>query len=128
MASVRAKTFDRWIAERESVSARNINEGERLKAKIVNEAKAEVARIEGEGQKIANTTRGEVDAWAIQEYAKVIEEVGDFYTFVRTLEAYENSIGKDSRMILTTDSDFFKMLKMNKSQPAGTPPPQAETN
>lgn len=120
VASVRAKTFDRWIAERESVSARNINEGERLKAKIVNEAKAEVARIEGEGQKIANTTRGEVDAWAIQEYAKVIEEVGEFYTFVRTLEAYENSIGKDSRMILTTDSDFLKMLKMTQAPPTQT--------
>lgn len=116
--SVRAKTFDRWIAERESVSARNINEGERLKAKIVNEAKAEVARIEGEGQKIANTTKGEADAWAIREYAHVIEEVGEFYTFVRTLEAYENSIGKDSRMILTTDSDFLKMLKMTEPAPA----------
>ena len=123
--SVRAKTFDRWIAERESVSARNINEGERLKAKIVNEAKAEVARIEGEGQKIANTTKGEADAWAIREYAKVIEEVGEFYTFVRTLEAYEASIGKDSRMILTTDNDFLKMLKM--SQPAAKSSSQPET-
>jgi membrane protease subunit HflC len=110
--AVRTKTFERWIAERESISARNTNEGERLKAKIINETKANVASIEGEGQKIANTTRGEVDAWAIQVYAQAIEEVGDFYTFSRTLQAYENSINKDSRMILTTDSDFFKMLKM----------------
>jgi membrane protease subunit HflC len=115
--TVRLKTFDRWIAERESVSARNINEGERLKAKIVNEAKAETARIEGEGQKIANTLRGDVDAWAIEQYAKVIEEVGEFYTFTRTLEAYETALGKDSRMILTTDSDFFRMLKMPSAAP-----------
>lgn len=110
--SVRAKTFDRWIAERDAISARNINEGERLKAEIVNRTKAEVARIEGEGQKEANETKGEADAYAITKYVEAINEVGDFYTFQRTLEAYENGIGRDSRLILTTDSDFFRLLKM----------------
>lgn len=114
--SVRSKTFDRWIAEREAISARNTNEGERLKAKIINETKAEVQRIEGEGQKIASETKGEADALAIQRYAEAINEVGEFYTFSRTLEAYENALNKDSRMILTTDSDFFDLLK--KLQPA----------
>lgn len=109
--SVRSKTFDRWIAERESVSARNTNEGERLKAKIVNETRAQVERIEGEGQQIASETKGAADALAIQRFAEAINEVGDFYTFSRTLEAYEKAINKDSRMILTTDSDFFHLLK-----------------
>ena len=117
--SVRSKTFDRWIAERDAISARNVNEGERLKAKIINETKAEVARIEGEGQKRANEIQGEADAYAITKYAEAINEVGEFYTFVRTLQAYEDAIGKDSRMILTTDSDFFSMLK--KLGPAQTP-------
>ena len=120
--SVRAKTFDRWIAERDAISARNVNEGERLKAKIINETKAEVARIEGEGQKRANEIMGEADAYAIDAYAAVITEVGEFYTFIRTLEAYEKSIGKDSRLILTTDSDFFKMLK--ELEPVGQPNPR----
>ena len=109
--SVRTKTFDRWIAERQAISARNINEGERLKAAIVNETHAEVERIEGEGQQKASEIKGEADADVIRDYAKAIDEVGEFYTFVRTLEAYENGISTDSRMILTTDSDFFKLLK-----------------
>ncbi len=123
--SVRAKTFDRWIAERDSISARNTNEGERLKQKIVNEAKAEVAKIEGEGQQVASQTKGTADALAIRKYAEVINEVGDFYTFTRTLEAYEKALNKDSRMILTTDSDFFQMLK--KLEPAAPLAPTADT-
>ncbi|MEM9827416.1 MAG: protease modulator HflC [Planctomycetota bacterium] len=109
--TVRSKTFDRWVAEREAISARNTTEGERLKAEIINRAKAEVARIEGEGQKIASETKGDADAQVIKRYAETIQEVGEFYTFVRTLEAYEKSMGTDSKLILTTDSDFFDLLK-----------------
>ncbi|WP_164100928.1 protease modulator HflC [Candidatus Laterigemmans baculatus] len=118
--TVRAKTFDRWIAEREAISARNVNEGERLKAQIINETKAEVQRIEGEGERIASETKGKADALAIQRYAEAINEVGEFYTFSRTLEAYENAISKDSRMILTTDSDFFDLLKKLQPPPEET--------
>ncbi|XZE51891.1 protease modulator HflC [Planctomycetaceae bacterium SH139] len=124
--SVRSKTFDRWIAERDAISARNVNEGERLKAKIINETKAEVARIEGEGQQQANETKGEADAFAITKFAEVINEVGEFYTFARTLQAYETAIGKDSRLILTTDSDFFNMLKSLKPAAAIKNPPASE--
>lgn len=119
--TVRLKTFDRWIAERESISARNTNEGERLKAKIVNEAKAEVARIEGEGQQLANQIKGDADALAIRRYAEVINEVGDFYNFVRTLEAYEKAIGKDTRMIFSTNSEFFRMLNEVAPQEGSLP-------
>lgn len=37
--------------------------------------------------------------------------MGDFYSFTRTLEGYEAAINKDTRMILTTDSDLFRLLK-----------------
>ncbi|WP_417745094.1 protease modulator HflC [Rosistilla oblonga] len=109
--SVRIKTFDRWIAERESISARNVNEGERLKAAIINETNAEVQSIEGKGQQKASETKGQADADVIKSYAEAMNEVGEFYTFVRTLEAYEKAITKDSSLILTTDSEFFGLLK-----------------
>lgn len=34
----------------------------------------------------------------------------DFYTFVRTLEAYEKSLKKDTTVILPSDSEFFQYL------------------
>ena len=109
--SVRIKTFDRWIAERMAISAKNTNDGQRMKQEIVNRASADVERIVGEGQQKANEIRGNVDAEIIRSYADAMNQVGEFYTFVRTLEAYEKAIGGDTRMILTTDSEFLSLLK-----------------
>jgi modulator of FtsH protease HflC len=109
--SVRKKTFDRWVAERQAISSKNVNEGERLKSAIINETKAEVSKIEGEGQQKASEIKGRTDADIIKRYADTMQQTGEFFTFVRTMEAYEKSIGKDSQMILSTDSPFFKLMK-----------------
>jgi membrane protease subunit HflC len=116
VSSVRQKTFERWIAERSAISARNINEGSRLKAKIVNESKAEVARIEGQGQQQASELKGKADAAVIKLYADAMQQTGDFYSFVRTLQAYEESIGPDTQLILSTDSPFFQLFKELKKK------------
>ena len=109
--SVRIKTFDRWIAERNALSAKNEFEGERMKQEMVNKATAEVQRIVGEGQRTANETKGQVDAQIIAKYAESITEMGDFYTFIRTLEVYENSISSNTKLILTTDNDILGLIK-----------------
>ena len=119
--SVRERTFDRWIAERDAVSAKNTSEGDRMKQEIINKAQADVERITGEGQQKANELRGAVDAEIIRKYAEAIEETGDFYTFVRTLEAFEKSIGTDTRLVLTTDSDFLSLLKSLPAVPQAEP-------
>jgi membrane protease subunit HflC len=116
--SVREKTFNRWISERQAISARNVNEGERLKAAIINETLAEVAKIEGEGQQKANEIRGTADAEVIQRFADATRKTGDFFGFVRTLEAYGKAIGPDSQLILSADSPFFKFFHSDQ-----TPPP-----
>ncbi len=113
--SVRRKTFDRWVAERQAISAKNVNEGERLKAAIINETKAEVAKIEGEGEQKASEQKGKTDADVIKRYSQAIQQTGDFYTVVRTIEAYEKSIGPDSQLILSTDSPFFKLFREMES-------------
>lgn len=109
--SVRRKTFDRWVAERQAISAKNVNEGERLRSAIINETKAEVARIEGEGEQKSSELKGKTDAEVIKRYADAMQKTGDFFTFVRTLQAYEKSIGPESQLILSTDSPFFHLFK-----------------
>jgi membrane protease subunit HflC len=113
--AVRRTTFERWIAEREAISTRNEKIGEQQKQEILNKTNAEIQRIEGDGQRKASETRGEADAEVIRRYAEAISEVGEFYTFVRTLEAYETSINKESELILTTDNDFLKQLQRMNS-------------
>lgn len=124
--SVRVKTFDRWVAEREAISARNINEGKRMQQAIINQAGAEVQQIVGQGQQRANEIRGTVDAEVIRKYAEAIEKTGEFYTFVRTLEAYETAISKDTRLILTTDSDFLGMIKQLPKLSTSSSPASSE--
>jgi len=126
--SVKVKTFDRWIAERAAISARNVHEGERMKQEIINEAAARVQRIEGEGQRQANEVRGTVDAEVMRAYAEAIQETGEFYTLVRTLEAYQKAVGRDTHLVLTTDGDFWGLMKSlpaaRARQPAKTGPPE----
>jgi modulator of FtsH protease HflC len=109
--SVRMKTFERWKAERDAISTRNITEGERLKQEILNSTNSEVERIHGEGQRTASETRGHADAEVIKRYAEGIAATGEFYNFVRTLEAYEKALSNQTQLILTTDNDFLKQLK-----------------
>ncbi len=120
--TVRQAAFDRQIALMNSIASLYINEGERAKQEIINRANAEVQRLEGEGQQKANETKGEVDAEIIRSYAEAINEAGEFYTFVRTLEAFKKAIGSDTRLILTTDSEFFQLLKRAQAPAADSNP------
>jgi len=128
--SVRMKTFERWKAERDAISTRNITEGEQLKQEILNMTNAEVEKIQGEGQRQASETRGRADAEVIKRYADAISATGEFYTFVRTLEAYEKALSNQTQLILTTDNDFLKQLKhLGKSDGSpAIPSASAEVN
>src|SRR5262249_22602465 len=109
--AVRQAAFERQTALMKSIATLYENEGERLKQELLNRTHAEVQRIEGEGKQKANQLRGEVDAEVIRAYASAIKEADEFYTFIRTLEAFKKALGSDTRLILTTDSDFFQLLK-----------------
>jgi len=110
VAKVREEAFKRLIAFYQSIASLYDNEGERLKQEIINKTNAEVERIEGEGKQQANVLRGEVEAEIIDNYAAAIRETGEFYNFIRTLEAYQASLGSNTRLIMTTDSGLLKLL------------------
>jgi membrane protease subunit HflC len=58
--------------------------------------------------------RGKADAEAADIYSKAYNQGPDaarFYAFQKTLETYEKTLGKDSTLILTTDSNLFSLLK-----------------
>ncbi|MCA9193441.1 MAG: protease modulator HflC [Planctomycetales bacterium] len=122
VAAVQRTTFDRWISERNAISTRNVKEGEQAKQEILNKTNAEIERIHGEGQRKASELRGRADAEVIKKYADAIDSVGEFYTFVRTLEAYEKAISENTEMILTTDNDFLRQFQHfnNALEPASS--------
>jgi len=119
--TVRDAAFMRLIAFMESIAQKNEAEGEQAKKEILNQAGADVQKIEGEGTGEANRKRGEVDAKIIKMYAEAIKETGEFYNFVRTLEAYKEALGSGTRLILTTDSQMFRLLKTMPPPPEPSP-------
>ncbi len=117
--TVREAAFERLKAFMDSIASGYTSSGEQRKQEIINRTKAEVEEILGNGEQQANIIRGRADASIIDDYARAITETGDLYTFLKQLEVYEASLGDQTRLILTTDSELFQLL--NEIQPANRP-------
>jgi modulator of FtsH protease HflC len=105
------KIFDRMRSERIRIANKYESEGRREEAEILGQMKKELEGIESEGYKIAIETRGEADAEAIRIYADAYKKAPEFYSFTKTLQTYEKTINKNTRLYLSTDSDYYQYLK-----------------
>ncbi|MFV1974603.1 MAG: protease modulator HflC [Candidatus Scalindua sp.] len=104
------KIFDRMRSERIRIANKYESEGRRDEAEILGYMKKELEKIESEGYKIATETRGEADAEAVKIYADAYGKDPDFYSFTKTLETYEKTIDENTRLYLSTDSDYYKYI------------------
>jgi membrane protease subunit HflC len=104
------KIFDRMRSERIRIANKYESEGRRDEAEILGYMKKELEKIESEGYKIAIETRGEADAEAVKIYADAYGKDPDFYSFAKTLETYEKTIEENTRLYLSTDSDYYKYI------------------
>ena len=105
---VRQSVYDRMKAERERIAKKYRSEGEEEAAIIKAETDKEKKILLAESYKDAEKLNGEGDAEAIKIYAQAFEKDPEFYSFVRTLEAYENSLGEGTTIVLPSDSEFFQ--------------------
>jgi modulator of FtsH protease HflC len=116
--SVREKVYARMISERKRIAARFRSEGEGRSAEILGTMDKELRQIRSAAYRRAQEIRGKADAEATQIYGKAYNRNPEFYAFSRTLEAYKDGQNKNSVLILTTDSDYYRYLK-----DAGAPAP-----
>ena len=121
-APVRRAAFARLEAFMESIAAGYESAGTRKKQEIINQTNAEIEKILGEGEEQSNIIRGDVDAEIIDSYAAVMEETGEFYNFIKTLEVYEKALTGETRLVLTTDSELFRLLKESGVAPVSSRP------
>jgi membrane protease subunit HflC len=98
-------------SERIRIASKYESEGRREEAEILGSMKKELDGIESEGYKKAAETRGEADAEVIMIYANAYNKAPEFYSFTKTLETYEKTITKNTRLYLNTDSDYYQYLK-----------------
>jgi modulator of FtsH protease HflC len=103
------KTANQYRAEGQQQNAAIRADAERQRTVILAEAERDAERIRGEG-----------DAAAAQIYARAYAKNPEFYSFYRSLRAYDRSLGKDGDLLVVTpDGEFFKYLK--DSEKAATP-------
>ncbi|WP_429884799.1 protease modulator HflC [Geoalkalibacter halelectricus] len=108
---VRQRVYERMISERKQVAAEYRSEGEGERADILGQMGRELRTIESEAFRQAEEIRGNADAQAARIYADAYNRDREFYAFVRSLEAYRNSIQGNSRLVISTDSDFYKFFQ-----------------
>ena len=111
--SVREKVYARMISERKRIAARFRSEGEGRSAEILGTMEKELRQIRSTAYRRAQEVRGKADAEATKIYGTAYNRDPEFYAFSRTLEAYKEKEGqnKNSVLILTTDSDYYRYLK-----------------
>jgi modulator of FtsH protease HflC len=111
VTEVRDSVYARMIAERKQIAEKFRSEGHGEAQKIAGEKERDLKRITSEAYKKAQEIQGKADAEATKIYAKAFGSDPGFYSFMKTLEVYNESLGKDTSLLLSTDSELFKYMK-----------------
>lgn len=111
---VRQRVYERMISERKKVAAQFRSEGEGEKADILGQMDKELKGITSEAYRKSVEIRGQADAEAASIYSAAYGSDREFYAFLRSLEAYRKADGKNAKLVLSTDSDFYRFLQKMK--------------
>ena len=110
---VRRTVYDRMISERNRIADKFRSEGQGESSRINGEKERELLRIQSEAFREAETIRGKADAEAAAIYNQSYNRsrsARELYDFTKTMEAYISTIDKETSLIISTDSEFYKFL------------------
>jgi membrane protease subunit HflC len=108
---VQRSVYQRMIAERKQIAEKFRSEGKGEARKIEGDKEKEMKRITSEAYRKAQEIKGKADAEATKIYAQAYGIDPDFYSFTNTLDIYKETLDKESTLVLSTDSEFFKYMK-----------------
>lgn len=103
-----ARVYERMKSQLKQKVNQYQAEGEGLYLTIIGDADKQVAVLTAEANQTSQKLRGEGDALRNQIYAAAYNKDPEFFSFYRSLIAYEASIKEGTPLVLSPDSDFFK--------------------
>ncbi|MCB6185281.1 protease modulator HflC [Leeia sp. TBRC 13508] len=110
--NISTAVYERMNAERKRVANELRSEGAAEAERIKADADRQREVIIAEAYKKAQEVKGEGDAKAAKIYASAFSKNPEFYSFYKSMEAYQNSFkNKSDVIVLDPSSDFFKYLK-----------------
>jgi membrane protease subunit HflC len=109
---VREPVYRRMAADREKEAREYRSEGKEQAEVIRADADRQKTVLAAEAYRDAELIRGEGDAKATAIYAAAYNKDPEFYSFVRSLSAYQSTFNnKGDVMLLDPNSEFFRYLK-----------------
>ena len=106
--------FNRMRTERERIAMEYRSEGKEEATKIRAETDKEKTILVAEAYKQEQTIRGEGDGMSTKIYADAFNKDPKFYSFMRSMEAYKQSLKTDTTLLMSEDSDFLGFLNKSK--------------
>ena len=108
---LRTSTVRRMISELKERATETRAKGEERALEIRSTAEKERTVILAEAERDAQITRGQGDEESIRIYANAFNKDKEFYGFLRSMEAYRNTLSdSDTKLILSPDNEFLKFL------------------
>ncbi|GEA10050.1 protease modulator HflC [Alteromonas sp. KUL49] len=106
--------FQRMRAERAAVAREHRSEGQEQADIIRADIDAKVTVMLADAERNARQLRGEGDASAAQIYADTYSKNPDFYSFLRSMDAYKASFNsKQDVLVIEPDSEFFRYMNVS---------------
>ncbi|MCX7337749.1 MAG: protease modulator HflC [Alphaproteobacteria bacterium] len=106
----RDAVFARMNSELDRFAKENRAKGAEIAQGVRSRADKDRTVLLAEAYKKSQTIRGEGDAASIKIATESFGKDLDFYNFYRTMETYRESLGSDTSLILSTDSQLFSFF------------------
>ena len=103
-------TFEQMREQRRAISREKRAIGEREAREIRAKADREATELVAAARAESEVLRGQGDAEAAAIYAQAYNKDPEFYSFVRSLEAYRKTLGTNTTLVVSPDHEFFKFL------------------
>ena len=111
---LRQSTVKQMISELNERATERRSKGQERALEIKSTAEKEKTIIIAEAERDSQIIRGEGDKTAIKIYADAFNADKNFYSFLRSMEAYKKTMANsETRLILSPDSNFFKHFNKN---------------
>ncbi|KAK3850205.1 hypothetical protein Pcinc_043071 [Petrolisthes cinctipes] len=115
--TVSGAVYSRMQTERQREAAEHRSQGRELAEGIRADADRKRIIIEAEAYREAERLRGEGDAVAAAVYARAYNKDPEFYSFTRSLKAYQESFNnKGDILLIDPDNDFFRYLNDSRGK------------
>jgi membrane protease subunit HflC len=114
--------YQRMQTERQREAAEFRAQGGQKAQEIRSKADREAVVIIADANSTAEQVRGAGDGERNRLFAEAYGQDADFFSFYRSMTAYENGLrSNDTRFLLRPDSDFFKFFSNSSGKPPVAP-------